>query len=76
MVSDQHDPMSNASYRAAVNAARQLDVTLTAWREGRMWAVRADYQDGVRESVTVTARTAADAAWHAIYQLKVGGPGS
>lgn len=69
MVLDQNDPMSNASYRTATLVAARHDISLTAWREGQQWAVRADYADGVREAVTVTGRTAADAAWHAIDQI-------
>ena len=65
-MTDPSDPMSNASYRAAVQAARRLNVNLTARREGRMWSVRADYADGIRAAVTTTGLTAADAAWHAM----------
>ena len=70
MVTDQNDPMSNVTYRAAVQAANRLNVRLTAWREGRMWAVRADYADGIRAAITTTGRTAADAAWHALAAVK------
>ena len=70
MVIDQNDPMSNASYRAAVNVGHRLHVTLTARREGRMWSVRADHADGIRAAVTMTGLTAADAAWHAIAAVK------
>ena len=69
MVIDPNDPLRNASYRAATLVAARHDISLTAWREGRQWAVRAAHSDGVREAVTVTNRTAADAAWHAIDQI-------
>ena len=70
MVSDPNDPMSNASYRAAVQVARRLNVNLTTRREGRMWSVRADYADGIRAAITTTGLTAADAAWHALAAIK------
>jgi hypothetical protein len=70
VVTDPNDPMSNATYRAAVMAANRLNIQLTARREGREWTVQAVYQDGIRESITVTGRTAADAAWHALAAVK------
>jgi hypothetical protein len=69
VVTDQNDPMRNASYRTAALVAARHDISLTAWREGHQWTVRAAHSDGVREAVTVTSRTAADAAWHAIDQI-------
>ncbi|HEX3304298.1 MAG TPA: hypothetical protein VHR64_15535 [Thermomicrobiales bacterium] len=66
---ERDDPERSASYRAATLVAARHQIGLTAWREGRQWAVRAAYHDGVREAVTVTGRTAADAAWHALDQI-------
>jgi len=70
MVIDQSDPMSNASYRAAVQAGNRLNVRLTAWRDGRTWSARAEYADGIRAAITTTGLTAADAAWHALAAVK------
>ena len=67
-ISDTDDPMRQASYRSAVRVAMRQGISLAAERRGRSWSVTARTDmDG--RTVTTSAPTPADAAWHAIAAL-------